>query len=39
MNKYLLAAYLLTWAIHIGYLLYLSGKASQLRKEIKDLER
>lgn len=39
MNPYLLAAYVLTWAIHIGYLLFLSGQASQLRKEIKDLER
>lgn len=39
MNPYLLAAYAVTWVIHIVYLLFLGGKARKLRQEIKDLQR
>jgi len=38
-DKFLFAAYVVTWAVHIGYLLYLTGRARRLRSEIRDLER
>jgi CcmD family protein len=31
-------AYAATWVIHIGYLLFLSGKAKKLREEARDLQ-
>ncbi len=39
MIKYLWAAYIATWAIHIGYLLLLSGKAGRIRKEAEELKK
>jgi len=39
MIKYLWAAYIATWAIHIGYLLYLSARARRIRQEAEELER
>ena len=39
MIKYLWAAYIATWAIHIGYLLYLSARAGRLRKEAEELRK
>ena len=31
-------AYAATWAIHIGYLLFLASKAKKLREEARDLQ-
>lgn len=37
MPRNLLLAYLATWAIHIGYLLILSGGFRKLAKELREL--
>ncbi len=39
MTKYLWAAYIVTWAIHIGYLLLLNARARHLKQEAEELER
>lgn len=39
MIKYMWAAYIATWVIHIGYLLYLSARARRLRQEAEELKR
>ncbi len=39
MIKYLWAAYIATWVIHIAYLLYLSARARRIRQEAEDLKR
>ncbi len=39
MIKYLWAAYIATWAIHIGYLLYLSARARRIRQEAEELKK
>lgn len=38
-NNYLFAAYIVTWVIHIGYILILSGRARRIRDEARELER
>ena len=38
-NPYLLAAYVATWVIHIGYLTTLVTRYSRLRREIEELKR
>ena len=35
--KYLYAAYIATWAIHVFYLVTLVRRSSHLRQELKDL--
>lgn len=39
MIKYMWAAYIATWVIHIGYLLYLSARAKRIRQEAEELKR
>jgi hypothetical protein len=39
MIKYLWAAYIATWGIHIVYLLYLSVRARRIRQEAEELKR
>ncbi len=39
MTKYLWAAYLVTWGIHIAYLLYLNSRAKRLRQEAEELRK
>ena len=39
MNRYLLAAYIATWIIHIGYLATLVSRYSRLKREIEDLKK
>ena len=34
---YLQLAYLATWGIHIGYLLWITRKAARVRRELADL--
>ncbi len=36
---FLYAAYIVTWVVHISYLVYLSRRAARLRAEIEDLKR
>jgi len=38
-NPYLLAAYVATWLIHIGYLTTLVTRYSRVRREIEDLKK
>jgi CcmD family protein len=38
-NGFLYAAYIVTWAIHFSYILYLTGRARRLREEMRDLDR
>lgn len=38
-KNYLYAAFLVTWVIHIGYILYLSSRAKRLREEARELEK
>ena len=37
--QFLYAAYIVTWVIHFGYVLYLTGFARRLREDVRDLER
>jgi len=37
--SYLYAAYVATWAIHIGYLTYLFHRYTRLRHEIEQLKK
>lgn len=37
MTKYLWAAYIVTWVIHIIYLLFLNAKAKHIRQEAQEL--
>ncbi len=39
MNRYLYAAYGLTWVIHIVYVFTLNRRASRLRREAEELHR
>lgn len=39
MNGYLVAAYVVTWVIHIGYLATLVSRYSRLKREIDDLKK
>ena len=39
MIKYMWAAYIATWAIHIGYLLYLSARGKRIRQEAEELKK
>ena len=39
MNKYLFAAYIATWAVHIGYIVSLSTRAAKLRREWDEWRR
>ena len=38
-NAYLMAAVIVTWVIHIGYILYLGSRARRLQKDIEELNR
>lgn len=38
-TSFLYAAYIVTWVIHFGYILYLTGRARRLREEMRDLQR
>ena len=37
-NGYLLAAYVVTWLIHIGYILHLGSRARQVERDLKELQ-
>jgi CcmD family protein len=37
-NGYLLAAYIATWVIHIGYILHLGSSAKRVERDLKELE-
>jgi CcmD family protein len=37
-NKYLMAAYIVTWVIHNGYILYLGARTRRVAEELKELE-
>ena len=37
--RYLYAAYVVTWVIHIGYLLSLTARFRKLRQEMEELQR
>ncbi len=39
MIKYLWAAYIVTWGIHILYLLYLNARAKKVREEAEELRK
>ena len=39
MTKYLWAAYIVTWVIHIGYLLILNARAKRIRQDAAELDR
>ena len=36
---HLYAAYIVTWAVHIAYLLFLWSKAARLKREADELEK
>ncbi len=38
-NDFLIAAYVVTWALHIGYILYLTSRTKRLREDVRELER
>lgn len=37
--KFLYAAYIITWAVHLGYIVYLTRAFAKLREEVRELER
>jgi hypothetical protein len=39
MIKYMWAAYIVTWVVHIAYLLYLSSRARRVRAEAEELRK
>ncbi len=39
MNPYLLAAYVVTWVIHIAYIGTIVRRYSRLKREIEDLKK
>jgi hypothetical protein len=39
MIKYMWAAYIATWVIHIAYLLYLNARARRIRAEAEELKK
>ena len=36
-NRFLMAAYIVTWAIHIGYILYLGARTRRVSEDLKEL--
>ena len=38
-TDFLYAAYIVTWLVHITYLVVLGRKAARLRREVEDLNR
>ena len=36
-NNFLYAAYIVTWAIHIGYILYLGARTRRVAEDLKEL--
>ena len=39
MIKYMWAAYIVTWLVHLGYLGYLTARAGKVRREVEELKR
>lgn len=39
MIKFMWAAYIVTWVVHLLYLGYLTSRASKLRKEVEELKK
>jgi CcmD family protein len=39
MKNYMWAAYIVTWVVHIAYLLYLSSRARRIRQEAEELKK
>ena len=39
MIKYMWAAYIVTWVVHVVYLLYLTSKANKIRSEAEELKK
>lgn len=39
MIKYMWAAYIVTWLVHLSYLGYLTVRANRVKREIEELER
>ena len=39
MIKYMWAAYIVTWVVHIAYLLYLTSRARRIRQEAEELKK
>lgn len=37
-NGFLISAYIVTWVIHIGYILYLGSRARQVERDLKELQ-
>ncbi len=37
--KYMWAAYIVTWVVHLGYLAYLTARAGKVRREVEDLRK
>lgn len=37
--KYMWAAYIVTWLVHLGYLGYLTARAGRIRKEAEELQK
>jgi CcmD family protein len=36
-NGYLTAAYIVTWVIHIGYILHLGSRAKRVERDLNEL--
>jgi hypothetical protein len=39
MIKYMWAAYIVTWAVHLCYLGYLTARAGRVRREVEELKK
>ncbi len=37
-NNFLMAAYVVTWVIHIGYILYLGARTRRVSEDLRELE-
>lgn len=39
MITYMWAAYIVTWAVHISYLAYLTVRANRVKREVEELKK
>ncbi len=39
MIKYMWAAYIVTWVIHLGYLGFLTMRSNKVKREMEELDR
>ncbi len=39
MIKYMWAAYIVTWVVHLGYLAFLTARTNRVKREFEELDK